>query len=143
MTDDQHNTHGKGGDGPRPLSDEQIRTRKLSRRSIFGTLLAAGATGGCVSNAGPGGGIVLPASSGGVRPTGITDNDYAPVNGYTDPPNYGRGGGGRLPGGQIPTYSDQDSGPGADPYRQPRGTGLTDSDGGPLADPAGYGRRGW
>ena len=143
MTDDRDDTPETPGKRPNALSDRQIRTSKLSRRSIFGTLIAAGATGGCVSNGGSGGGLVLPASSGGVRPTGITDNDYAPVNGYTDPPNYGRGSGGRLLGGQIPTYSDQDSGPGADPYRQPRGTGLTDGDGGPLADPVGYGRRGW
>ena len=124
------------------LTDGQIQTRRVSRRALLSTALLVA---GCVPTAtvsDPSGSRSI-TTRGGILPTGITDQDYAPVNGYTDPAGYGRGASGRSITGGIPSYSDQDSGPFADPYRQPRGSGLTDSDGGPTADPAGYGRRGF
>ena len=129
------------------LTDDQITSRRRTgRRRFIGMLLGCGATSltACVP-AGPGGTVsvgtdpavrtapVYPSS----RPTGFTDQDYAPTDGITDPPNYGRGPYNRYPA--IPSWSDYDSGRYADQYRQPSGTGFCDYDGGPYADPYFYG----
>lgn len=135
------------------LRDKDILTRQLSRRSILrtGVIGSSALAAACVPGPYQTGTVTVSDPSGSRSQTltgpsnctGITDNDYAPVNGFTDPGGCGRGSGPRSLTGQIPTYSDYDSGPYADLYRQPSGSGLTDSDGGPSADPAGYGRRGW
>lgn len=73
--------------------------------------------------------------------TGITDSDPS------DAPGNGRGGGARViiqGGGGGTGITDSDGGPCADPAGGGRGhTGLTDSDAGGCADPAGRGRRGY
>jgi len=156
------------------LSDDQIGTEssKVDRRSalkvIGATVVGAGAATvassllGCIVNTQPAqptyyqsgvtdgdaGPYADPAGGGrGARRsayTGVTDNDSAASGQVQDPGGYGRGHYGRQ--GWTSGVTDSDGGSYADPAGNGRGTarmgqtGLTDSDGGPYADPAGHGR---
>lgn len=155
------------------LSDEQIgsETSKVDRRSalkvIGATVVGAGAATvatsllGCIVNTSPqpryystgvtdgDAGPYADPSGGGRGPrrsayTGLTDSDSAASGQVQDPGGYGRGHHGRA--GYTSGLTDSDGGSYADPAGNGRGTarmgntGLTDSDGGPYADPAGRGR---
>ena len=134
-------------------------TRKLNRRSFFGTVAGGAVLTGSLSLIGDTAGAmqVTDCDSGtggdpggrgtGRRPrTGRTDSDGGAA---ADPPGCGRGGGQQPAapsGGQTETgRTDSDPvdragygrGSGSRPY-----TGITDSDSGPMRDPAGSGRGG-
>ena len=120
--------------------------RKLNRRSFFasvagGVLVGGGATAAIMGRA---------QAQSNQTYTGVTDSDTGA--GRADRPGYGTGVRNR--------YTDNDTGPGADPQfggRGPAGRGpgapsgqgsygepasrCTDSDSGPSADPGGRGRR--
>lgn len=80
-------------------------------------------------------------AGGGRGPTGVTDSDN---NGFCrNQVGRGRQGGGRVVV-QTSGITDSDGGPCADPGGGGRGySGMTDSDGGSCADPGGRGRRGY
>ncbi|MBF9031991.1 hypothetical protein HKCCE3408_16450 [Rhodobacterales bacterium HKCCE3408] len=130
------------------LIDEDIQTRNWPSRRRILTGIGLGTAGlglaGCVPTTGGGitdsdnGPITDPggAGRGGLRaaPTGLTDSDNGPI---VDPGGYGRGGGRIYRSG----ITDRDGGYYADPAGNGRGTGCTDSDFTPPADPVGRGRR--
>jgi len=76
--------------------------------------------------------------------TGVTDSDNSASGQVQDPGGYGRGHHGHQ--GWTSGLTDSDGGSYADPAGNGRGqarmgyTGLTDSDGGPYADQGGHGR---
>jgi hypothetical protein len=122
--------------GPRTLTDADISSTRVDRRSILGALaLGLGATAASVVGIGS----VLAQA-----PTGCTDNDSGR---YEDREGYGV----RCPPRSTrPTgCSDEDSGPNEDPQgygvrcRPPTGppTGCSDTDTGPNSDQPGYGSR--
>lgn len=119
-------------------------SRKLNRRSFFGTVLGGAMAGGGATML-----VTGRAQAQNTRYSGVTDSD---TGGNADRPGYGVGTRNR--------YTDQDTGPNADrqfegrgPNARPdgstSGTGnygeyarpCSDSDGGPGADPGGRGVR--
>ena len=119
-------------------------SRKLNRRSFFGSVL-----GGVVAGGGATMLVTGRAGAQNVRYTGVTDSDTGE---HADRPGYGTG--------TRNQYTDQDTGPNADAQFHGRGpnargegstsgtgrygeapSGCSDSDGGPGSDPGGRGVR--
>lgn len=157
------------------LTEDQIRavdggvSRRMAMKAIGASVVGAGAlsSAGCIiatpgtttstggyssgltdSDAGtyadPAGGGRGPQRS---VPTGLTDSDNAATGAIQDAGGYGRGHHGHA--GWQSGLTDSDSGSYADPAGNGRGTarmgytGITDSDGGPWADAGGHGRGRW
>lgn len=130
----------------RSLTDNQIKSARISRRGILGIAgFASVATLTGCQTAGPSGltdadsGTFADPAGGGrgrVRTSGLTDADSGS---FADPAGNGRG-------ARTSGLTDSDNGTFADPAGNGRGvrvSGLTDSDSGFGADPANNGRRGW
>ena len=108
---EENNNDKKKAAAGKPLTEEQITSTRVDRRTMMRTAglagLGAGALGvsGCVAVAVPGGVGVA---------AGPTDSDNGPI---TDPLGNGRG----QPHGVFVGFSDADNGPIFDPGGQGRG----------------------